>query len=141
MSTVVKGSCTGLLGLFILLISSVVHAEEFRLNFNDAMFGGFQTVDLHRALYEQYQVDASRLDLDYIEVVLKSKYGGGLAWTGSPYSQRDRHVVMGQAANFFNPSDWNFSRLVFPATGSADDLLLNLNGQFRLREVLVRTRD
>jgi hypothetical protein len=138
---VLKKSYRWLLGVFILIISSFVHAEDFRLYFNDTSFGGFQTVDLHWALYEQYQVDASRLDLDYIEVVLKSKYGGGLAWTGSPYSQRDRQVVMGQAANFYNPSDWSFSRIVFPATGSFDDLLLNMNGQFSLREVLVRTRD
>ncbi len=136
-----KRSCTSLLGVSILLISGIVHAEDFRLHFNDAIFGGFQTVDLHRALYEQYQVDASRLAVDHIEVVLKSRYGGGLVWTGSPYSQMDRRVVAGQGANYNNPAGWNFSRIVFPARGLDDDLLLNLYGQFRLREVLVRTRD
>lgn len=136
-----KKSCTWLLGVSILLLSSLVYAEDFRLQFNDANYGGFQTVDLHWVLYEQYQVDASRLELDYIEVVLKSKYGGGLAWTGSPYSQRDRRVVYGQAASFYNPSDWSFSRITIPASGSVDDFLLNLQGQFMLREVLVRTRD
>ncbi|MEA1888700.1 MAG: hypothetical protein U9N50_02810 [Pseudomonadota bacterium] len=124
-----------------LVICSASHAEDFRLDFNDTIFGGFHTVDLHRALYEQYQVDANRLEVEHIEVVLKSRYGGGLAWTGSPYSQRDRRVVTGQAANYYNPAGWNFSRIVFPAKGSADDLLLNLYGQIRLREVLVRTRD
>jgi hypothetical protein len=138
---VLKKSCTWLSGIFILIYSGLVHAEDFRLQFNDAVYGGFQTVDLHWALYEQHQVDASSLELDYIEVILKSKYGGGLAWTGSPYSQRDRRVVYGQAANFYNPSGWSFSRIVFPATGLFDDLLLNMNGQFSLREVLVRTRD
>ena len=130
-----------LAGFSLLIISSIVHAEDFRLQFNDAIFGGFQTVDLHRALYDQYQVDASWLTVDHIEVVLKSRHGGGLAWTGSPYSQRDRRVVTGQAANYNNPAGWNFSQIVFPASGSADDLLLNLYGQFRLREVTVRTRD
>ena len=136
-----KKSCTWLFGVSILILSSLVYAEDFRLDFNDAVYGGFQTVDLHWALYEQHQVDASSLELDYIEVVLKSKYGGGLAWTGSPYSQRDRRVVTGQAANFYNPSDWNFSRITIPASGTAGDFLLNLQGQFRLREVLVRTLD
>ena len=136
-----KKSCTWLLGASIFIISSIVHAEDFRLHFNDAIFGGFQTVDLHRALYEQYQVDARWIEVDHVEVVLKSRYGGGLAWTGSPYSQRDRRVVTGQAANYNNPAGWNFSRLIFPASGSDDDLLLNLYGQFRLREVLVQTRD
>ena len=136
-----KTSIACLLGLSILIVSSTTHAEVFRLNFNDAAFGGFQTVDLHQALNQQFQVDASRLDVESIEVVLKSKYGGGRAWTGSPYSQRDRRVVNGQPANFYNPSGWNFSRIVFPATGYSDDLLLNLNGQFRLREVLIQTRD
>ncbi len=130
-----------LLLILSLLISSTAHAEVFHLQFNDAIFGGFQVVDLHQALYNQYQVDASKFEVDHIEVVLKSQYGGGLAWTGSPYSQRDRRVVTGQAANFYNPAGWNFSRIIFPASGSADDLLLNLYGQFRLREVFVRTRD
>ncbi len=136
-----KKSCAWLLGVSIVLLSSLVRAEDFRLQFNDAIYGGVQTVDLHWALYEQYQVDASRLELDYIEVVLKSKYGGGLAWTGSPYSQRDRRVVYGQAADFYNPSGWNFSRITIPTSGTADDFLLNLQGQFILREVLIRTRD
>jgi hypothetical protein len=133
-----------LLLILSLLINGPVHAEVFQLHFNDSIFGGFQTVDLHdlhRALYEQYQVDANKLVVDHIEVVLKSRYGGGLAWTGSPYSQRDRRVVTGQAANYNNPAGWNFSRIIFPARGLDDDLLLNLYGQFRLREVLVQTRD
>jgi hypothetical protein len=130
-----------LLLILSLLISGPVHAEVFRLHFNDSIFGGFQTVDLHRALYNQHQVDARWIEVDHVEVVLKSRYGGGLAWTGSPYSQRDRRVVTGQAANYNNPAGWNFSRLIFPASGSDDDLLLNLYGQFRLREVLVHTRD
>ncbi|MFW2440533.1 MAG: hypothetical protein ACN4GR_14335 [Arenicellales bacterium] len=126
---------------FSLLISSASHAEVFRLQFKDYILGGFRTLDLHQALYNQYQLDASRLDIETIEVVLKSQHGGGLVWSGSRYSQLDRQVVTGQAVNFNNPADWTYSHIIFPAQGAAGDLKLNLNGLFKLREVLVRTRD
>jgi|GEM_PF-1689817 len=138
--TVKKLIATSLLG-FSLVISSASHAEVFRLQFKDYIFGGFRTLDLQQALYNQYQVDASGLDIETIDVVIKSQYGGGLVWSGSPNSQLDRRVVNGQAVNFNNPADWTYSHIIFPAQGTAGDLQLNLNGQFKLREVLVRTHD
>lgn len=124
-----------------LVISSASHAEVFRLQFKDYIFGGFRTLDLQQALYKQHQVDASGLDIETIDVVIKSQYGGGLVWSGSRNSQVDRRVVTGQAVNFHNPADWTYSHIIFPVRGTAGDLQLNLNGLFKLREVLVRTRD
>jgi hypothetical protein len=132
---------TALLLAGSLAISSASHAEFFRLQFKDYIFGGFRTLDLQQALYDQYHVDASGLDIETIDVVIKSQYGGGLVWTGSRNSQVDRRVVSGQAVNFNNPADWTYSHIIFPARGTAGDLQLNLNGLFKLREVLVQTRE
>ena len=130
-----------LLLILSLLVNGASHAEVFRLQFDDTIFGGHHTIDLQQALYKQFQVDSSRLGIDRIDVVVKSQYGGGLVWPGSRYSQVGRRTVTGYPANFNNPSDWTFSHLIFPVRGSADDLQLNLNGQFKLREVIVHTPD
>jgi len=126
-----------LLFTFILLsISASVHAEVFQLQFHDEIVGGHQTLDLKRALSEQFQVDANQLSVDRIDVVVKSWFGG-LLWLGSRYSQADRRFVNGQANNFNNPADWTFKQVTFPVSGTDSELQLNLNGQFRLREVRV----
>lgn len=131
-----KKLCMRLIFTSFLFLSAVVHADVFHLQFNDEIVGGHQTVDLKRALSEQYQVDANHLSVDRIDVVVKSWFGG-LLWLGSRYSQSDRRFVNGQANNFNNPADWTFNQVIFPVSGTDSDLQLNLNGQFRLREVRV----
>lgn len=121
----------------LLLVSGVTQADVFRLQFDDEIFGGHQTLDLHNALRDQYHVDVNRLSIENIDVVIKSWFGGGQVWLGSRYSQSDRRLVNGQASNFNNPADWTFHQIAFPVSGTNNDLKLNLNGQFRLREVIV----
>jgi len=88
-------------------------------------------------LRDQFHVDSNQLSIDKIDVVVKSWFGGGLVWLGSRYSQSDRRFVNGQANNFNNPADWTFNQISFPVSATNSDLQLNLNGQFRLREVIV----
>ena len=133
-----KKLSTRLLFTFILLsISTCVLAEVFHLQFHDEIFGGHQTVDLKSALHQQYQLDANQLSIEKIDVVVKSWFGGGQLWLGSRYSQADRRFVNGQASNFNNPADWTFNRIGFVVNETNSDLQLNLNGQFRIREVIV----
>ena len=121
----------------LLFVNGVTRADVFRLQFNDEIFGGHQTVDLQTALLEQYRVDTGQISIDKIDVLVKSWFGGGMVWLGSRYSQSDRRFVNGQAANFNNPADWTFNRISFPVSGTNNELQLNLNGQFRVREVIV----
>ena len=123
-----------------LLFSSAAYAEIYRLQFNDQIYGGHRTVDLQKALQHQHRVDARKVEIEKVDVVAKSQQGGGLIWMGSPYSQTDRRTVPGQAVNFNNPADWTFSRQTFTTRGFGDNLKLNLNGQFKLRAIVVHTR-
>ena len=132
-----KKLCLRLLFTFFLSLSVVAHAEVFHLQFNDEIFGGHQTLDLQNTLFEQYRVDAGQISIDKIDVLVKSWFGGGLVWLGSRYSQSDRRFVNGQASNFNNPADWTFNHISFHVNATNSDLQLNLNGQFRLREVIV----
>ena len=125
----------------LLLISSAVHADTFRLQFHDQIMGGHQTVDLQNALREQYQVDANQLTIEKVDVVIKSMAGGGQIWFGSRYNQADRRFVAGQAGNFQNPANWTFRKIAFPVQQPDSDLQLNLNGEFKLREVIVSSAD
>lgn len=129
-----------LLFTLFLSISTSVHADVFHLQFNDEIYGGHQTLDLQKALYDQHQVDASHLFIDRIAVIIKSLSGGGQIWLGSRYSQNDRRLVNGQAGNFNNPADWTYNQVTFPTPQAKSDLQLHLNGQFRLREVAVYTQ-
>lgn len=135
-----KKLCMCLIFTSFLFLSTVVHADVFHLQFNDEIFGGHQTVDLQNALREQFHVDVKQLSIEKIDVVVKSWFGGGLVWLGSRYSQSDRRFVNGQAANFNNPADWTFNQITFPESGTHRELQLHLNGQFRLREVIVSTQ-
>lgn len=134
-----KKLCMRLLLSFFLSVSAVVHADVFHLQFNDEIFGGHQTLDMQNVLHDQYQVDANQLSIEKIDVIVKSWFGGGLVWLGSRYSQSDRRFVNGQATNFNNPADWTFNQISFPVSGTNSGLQLNLNGQFKLREVIVYT--
>lgn len=125
----------------ILLLSSAAKAEVYRLQFNDQIYGGHRTVELKKAMQKQHRVDASKLEIEKVDVVVKSQQGGGQVWVGSRYSQSNRLTAAGQAANFNNPANWTFSRISFPAQGFDSDLQLNLNGQLKLREVIVHARD
>lgn len=135
-----KKSCMRLLLTLFLSLSTVVHADVFHLQFHDEIFGGHQTVDLQNALRDQFHVDSNQLSIDNIDVVVKSWFGGGQIWLGSRYNQADRRFVNGQANNFNNPADWTFNQVTFPVSGTNSDLQLNLNGQFRLREVSVSVK-
>lgn len=131
------------INLFIVLLpifATMARADVFQLQFNDQIFGGHQTLNLEKALRSQYQVDTDKLVVEKVDVVTKSWYGGGQLWLGSRYSQAGRQTANGQANNFNNPADWTFSRITLPFQGVASDLMLNLNGQFRLREVTVHTQ-
>lgn len=132
-----KKLCMRLIFTSFLFLSTVVDADVFHLQFNDQIFGGHQTVDLQNALREQYQVDANQISIEKIDVVVKSWFGGGQVWLGSRYNQADRRFVNGQANNFNNPADWTFNQIAFVINETNSDLQLNMNGQFRLREVIV----
>ena len=121
----------------LLLFSTAALAGEYRLGFNDGIFGGQRTLDLAKALRKQHRVDADKLEINRIEVVAKSQQGGGLAWIGSRYSQTNRQTVPGNAMLYDNPAAWTFGHLTFMAQGLGSDLKLNLNGQIKLREVIV----
>lgn len=125
----------------LLIFASMARADVFHLQFNDEIYGGHQTLNLGKALRNQYQVNAGSLVVERVDVVIKSLYGGGQLWLGARYNQADRQTATGLANSFDNPADWTFSRLTFPFLGVASDLMLNLNGQFRLRHVTVHTRE
>lgn len=130
-----------LLLIVTLLISSTVYAEVLRLQFKDYIIGGHRTLDLHKALFEQHQVNTDKIQIEKIDVVIKSRSGGGQIWTGSSYSKEDVRIVSGQPANFNNPADWTFSHIIFMFNSATSEPQLILNGQFKLREIVVYTRD
>jgi hypothetical protein len=130
-----------LLLIVTLLTSSTACADVLQLQFKDYIIGGHRTLDLHQALFEQHQVDIDKIQIEKIDVVIKSRSGGGQIWLGSGYSKTDVRIVPGQAANFNNPADWTFSHVVFLFNGAVSKPQLNLNGQFKLREIVVYTAD
>lgn len=131
--------CKRLLLIVTLLTSSTVCAEVLHLQFEDYIIGGHRTLDLDKALFEQHQLNTDKIQIEKIDVVIKSRSSGGQIWLGSSYSKTDVRIVSGQAANFNNPADWTFSHIVFSFNGAASELQLNLNGQFKLREIDVYT--
>jgi hypothetical protein len=124
----------------MLFFSSAVYAETYHLQFRDHIFGGHRTLNLEQALQNQHRIDAKELEISRIEVVVKSQQGGGQVWLGSRYSQTNRQTAPGSAVNFDNPADWTYATLPFLTQGMGGDLMLNLNGQLKLREVVVHAR-
>lgn len=133
--------CNRLLLIASLLTCSNAYAEVLHLQFKDYIIGGYRTLDLHQALYDQHQLNADTIQIEKIDVVIKSRSGGGQIWLGSRYSKKDVRVVSGQAANFNNPADWTYSHIIFMFNESVSEPQINLNGQFKLREIVVYTRD
>ena len=126
------------LPLVMLMASTVANAETFNLKFNDRVFGGLASVDLVRTLQTQHRINPLELHIESVDVVVKSREGGGQVWLGSRQSQSNRQTAAGTLANFNNPADWTFSRLSFPAGNYGAGLYLNLNGNLKLREVNIR---
>ncbi len=120
-----------------LIASAAASAEVYRLKFNDQTYGGHRTVDIAKAMQKQHRLKTADLDISSVDVIVKSRQGGGQVWLGSRYSQSDRRTAGGTAANFNNPADWTFSRITFAAQNYGSDLQLNLNGDMKLREIRV----
>lgn len=124
----------------LFMTAAVAQAEVFRLQFNDKIYGGHGTLDLNKTLMQQHRIKANELDIESIDVIVKSREGGGQVWVGSRYGQSDRRTAGGTVANYNNPADWTFSRISFPASNQGAGLLLNLNGNLKLREVRLHAR-
>jgi hypothetical protein len=133
--------CNRLLLIASLLTCSNAFAEVLHLQFKEYIIGGYRTLDLHQALYDQHQLNADTIQIEKIDVVIKSRSGGGQVWLGSRYSKKDVRIVYGQAANFNNPADWTYSHIIFMYNESVSEPQINLNGQFKLREIVVYTRN
>ena len=120
------------------------HGREFVLRFDDRAYRGQNTLYLKREIQRQYGVDMGQLrqlKLRNVLLIAKTRMGQGTATLQVGHSYSHSYTVMGRKRDFESRDHRTFDHVTIDRPGYSSDgpWQVELNGNFKVRKVIVRT--